>query len=314
VRIVFAGTPAFSVPGLNALIVAESVDVAGVYTQPDRPAGRGKKQRQSPVKQLALTYGIAVFQPESLRDESVVVQLRQLKPDLMVVVAYGLILPISVLSIPSLGCINIHASLLPRWRGAAPIQRAIEAGDDRTGICLMQMDQGLDTGPVLARSSIPITADDTAHSVHDKLAILGGELLGLNLSAIAAQVLPAVAQDETQACYAPKLEKAEAKLDWQLSAMVLERKVRAFNPWPMAFAQLNHTSLRVLRASVDHTPTEAQPGYIIEADSNGIVVATAEGKLILTEVQKPGGRPMPVAALLNGMEIKPGMRFGAETI
>ena len=316
-RVVFAGTPAFSTPCLAALLGADSVVLAGVYTRPDRPAGRGGKIRPSAVKatvkECAAARGLPVFQPESLRGESALADLRRLNPDLMVVVAYGLLLPAALLAIPPLGCVNLHASLLPRWRGAAPIQRAIEAGDDTTGVSLMQMDSGLDTGPVLARSSIPIAADDTGGGLHDKLARLAGELLAANLLALAAQKLAAMPQDESLTCYAPKLEKAEAKLDWRLDATLLERKVRAFNPWPVAVAGLDGVWLRVLGARADSATVKAaaRPGEIIAVDKTGITVATGAGALVLTEVQKPGGTPMPVAALLNGMDIKPGMRFAA---
>ena len=308
-RVVFAGTPAFSTPCLAALLGADSVVLAGVYTRPDRPAGRGGKIRPSAVKECAIARGLPVFQPESLHGESAPANLRRLNPDLMVVVAYGLLLPASLLAIPPLGCVNLHASLLPRWRGAAPIQRAIEAGDDTTGVSLMQMDAGLDTGPVLARSSIPIAANDTGGGLHDKLARLAGELLAANLLALAARELAAMPQDESLTCYAPKLEKAEAKLDWRLDALALERKVRAFNPWPVAVAGLDGVWLRVLGAWADSTSVKARPGEIIAVDKTGITVATSAGALVLTEVQKPGGTPMPVAALLNGMDIKPGMRF-----
>ncbi len=316
-RVVFAGTPEFAVPSLKALLHAGAVELAGVYTQPDRRGGRGKKRRQSPVKQFALMHGegVPVFQPESLRDEATLTQLKRLTPDLMVVVAYGLRLPGAALAIPRLGCVNLHASILPRWRGAAPIQRAIEAGDAATGVSLMRMERGLDTGPVFATAGIPIAPDDTGGSLHDKLAPLAGELLAANLPALAAQTLSTVAQDESGVCHAPKLEKAEAELDWRLDAAALERKVRAFNPWPVAFTELNGTRLRVLRAAVaapHSTPATARPGEVVAVAQAGISVATGEGEggsvLVLREVQKPGGTPMPVADLLNGMEVVPGMR------
>lgn len=290
------------------------MELAGVYTQPDRPAGRGKKRcpsavKASTVKEWARARGLPVFQPESLQGESAPAGLRRLNPDLVVVVAYGLLLPASLLAVPPLGCVNVHASLLPRWRGAAPIQRAIEAGDDTTGVSLMRMDAGLDTGPVLARHGIAIAGDDTGGSLHDKLARLGGELLAANLRLLAAGALVAAPQDETLACYAPKLEKAESALDWRLDAAALERKVRAFNPWPAALATLNDARLRVLGARADSTPVRARPGEVVKAGKAGIAVAAGEGALVLTEVQKPGGTPMPAAALLNGMDIIPGMRF-----
>ena len=314
-RVVFAGTPEFAVPSLKALLHAAAVELAGVYTQPDRRGGRGKKRRRSAVKQFALTHEAPVFQPESLRDEATLSQLKRLTPDLMVVVAYGLRLPGAALAVPRLGCVNLHASILPRWRGAAPIQRAIEAGDAATGVSLMRMERGLDTGPVFATAGIRIAPDDTGGSLHDKLAPLAGELLAANLPALAAQTLSAVAQDESGACHAPKLNKAEAELDWRLDAAALERKVRAFNPWPVAFTELSGVRLRVLRAVADpadpdSTPATARPGEVVAVAQAGISVAAGGGGgvLVLREVQKPGGTPMPVADLLNGMEVVPGMR------
>lgn len=313
-RVVFAGTPAFAVPSLQAVLAADSVHCVGVYTQPDRPQGRGRKPLASPLKQFARLHELPLFQPESF-DRAAVSQLERLRPDLMVVVAFGLRLPDSVLAAPSLGCVNIHPSLLPRWRGAAPIERAIEAGDAITGVTLMQMNLGLDSGPVLASETIAIAADDTGGSLRDKLAHLGGQLLAANLPAIAARSLEGTPQDESRACYAHKLEKAEARLDWRLDAATLERQVRAFNPWPVAWADLDGVRLRVLRARAepdsDSVAANTSPGEIVKVDKGGIVVATGGGAgvLVLLEVQKPGGAPMPVAALLNGMRIVPGMRF-----
>ncbi len=319
-RVVFAGTPDFSVSCLEALLAAHSVDLAidlaAVYTQPDRPAGRGKKLQPSAVKTAALRHGLPVFTPESLQPESVLASLAQLNPDLVVVVGYGLLLPAKWLAMPPLGCVNIHASLLPRWRGAAPIQRAIEAGDDITGVSLMRLERGLDSGAVLARAEIPIDADDTGGSLNAKLARLGGALLVANLPALARGEWKAVAQDKSLVCYASKLEKAEGRLDWRLSAVVLERKVRAFNPWPAAVVELGGVSMKVLAARVDsasrRTSTyKISPGEIISVDKTGIAVATGDGVLVLTQIQKPGGKPMSVAALLNGMPkigmLKPGM-------
>ena len=312
-RVVFAGTPAFSVPCLHALLASDSVEVAAVYTAPERPAGRGQKRRRSAVKEVALQHNLPVFQPESLRGQSETTQLRQLKPDLMVVVAYGLLLPPALLAVPALGCVNLHASLLPRWRGAAPIQRAIEAGDDLTGVSLMQMDDGLDTGAVLAHSRIPINADDTGGGLQEKLAHLAGELLAASLPALANRELTATVQDRSLAGYAPKLTKAEATMDWRLDAATLARKVRAFHPWPATLVELNGIELKVLAAHVERVEGKAGRGEIIRADKTGIAIATGDGALVLTEVQKSGGRPMSVAALLNGMNIKPGMTFAAAT-
>ena len=310
-RVVFAGTPAFSLPCLDALLASDAVEVAGVYTAPERPAGRGQKPRMSAVKEVALQHNLPVFQPESLHPQSATTQLRQLKPDLMVVVAYGLLLPPALLAVAPLGCVNLHASLLPRWRGAAPIQRAIEAGDDFTGVSLMQMDAGLDTGAVLAHARIPIDADDTGGGLQKKLAHLAGELLAISLPALTTRELTATNQAQSRACYAPKLTRAEAPLDWRLDAAMLARKVRAFHPWPATRVELHGISLKVLGARVERIERTKRPGEIIRADKNGIAIATGDGALVLTEVQKSGGTPMSVAALLNGMNLKPGMTFAA---
>ncbi|MGI9310945.1 MAG: methionyl-tRNA formyltransferase, partial [bacterium] len=253
-----------------------------------------------------------ILQFESLRGEVEIARLARLRPDLIVVVAYGLVLPRAALDIPRLGCVNLHASLLPRWRGAAPIQRAIEAGDAATGVSLMQMDAGLDTGAILAQARIPIAANATGGSLCDELATLAAQLLGASLPALAAQTLTAMPQDERHACRARKLARSEAQLDWRQSAVALERKVRAFNPTPMARVVLaradERVALRVLRAKVGDG-AQARAGEILRADADGIAVATGGGMLVLTELQKPGGAPMSAAALLNGMHITPGMRF-----
>lgn len=235
-RIIYAGTPDFSVAGLDAL-VASVHEVIAVYTQPDRPAGRGRGFKASPVKEKALLHNIPVYQPESLKDETAQQELTQLDADLMVVTAYGLLLPVAVLETPRLGCINIHASLLPKWRGAAPIQRAILAGDNKTGITIMQMDKGLDTGDMLAVASCDINDDDTASTLHDKLMALGAEALMSALPAIAEQTISRVEQNDAEACYAEKLVKSEAKINWQQSAVEIERAVRAYNAWPVAYCQ-----------------------------------------------------------------------------
>ena len=313
-RVVFAGTPAFAVPCLNALLEADSVELVGVCTGPDRPAGRGRKRRPSPVKEFIATTGsgVPVFQFESLREPSAHAELRRLNPDLIVVTAYGRLLPASLLALPPLGCVNVHASLLPRWRGAAPIQRAIQAGDAATGVTLMGMDAGLDTGPILAQARIPIAGDETGGGLHDKLARLGAEMLAANLPALAAGSLRQTPQVESLACYAPKLEKAEAPLDWRLEAAALARTVRAFHPQPAALAVFAGVPLKVLQARSDTAGgarPAARPGQVVAADPSGIAVATGRGMLVLTEVQKPGGVPMSAGALLNGMAIAPGMRF-----
>ena len=300
VRLVFAGTPEFAVAHL-ASCQRDNVDIVAVYTQPDRPAGRGRALAASPVKSAAIAAGIAVEQPQSLRTPEAQERLRAHAPDLLVVVAYGLILPKKVLAIPAWGCWNVHASLLPRWRGAAPIQRALLAGDARTGVCLMQMEAGLDTGPVLLRRSIVIAADETAGSLHDRLARLGAGILAEGLAlALEDRLPPPQAQPAEGATYAAKLDKAEAKLDWNERADRLERKVRAFDPWPVAEAVVAGETLRVWRAqALAERIAGASPGEVIRAGSEGIDVACGEGALRLAEVQRAGGRRMAAAAFVN---------------
>ncbi len=307
-RIIFAGTPDFSVPSLNALIEANA-NIVAVYTQPDRPAGRGKQLRASPIKQRALEAGIPVEQPASLKKADAKRKLRSYVADLMVVVAYGLILPQSVLQMPRLGCMNVHASLLPRWRGAAPIQRAIEAGDTETGITLMQMDVGLDTGDMLAVKRTSITPEETGGSLHDRLAQMGGACLAENLSAILAQSLPAHPQDDALATYAHKLDKSETRLDWKQPAAALANKVRAFNPWPVATAQLGKKILRLQAATASDGGSTAQPGEVVEVNNQGISVQTGNGLLWLQQLQKPGGKSLPAAQFLNGFPVRVGDHF-----
>jgi methionyl-tRNA formyltransferase len=308
-RIVFAGTPDFAARHLQALLDWPGGALVGVYTQPDRPAGRGKKLSASAVKALAEARRLPLRQPNSLRDPQAQAELAALKPDVMVVVAYGLILPAAVLAIPRLGCVNVHASLLPRWRGAAPIQRAIEAGDAETGVTLMQMDEGLDTGPMLARVPCPIAADDTAASLHDRLAEIGPPALLATLAELAAGSARPVVQDDSQSCYAPKLDKAEGALDWRLPAAVLDRRIRAFTPAPGAYAELDGRRIRIVRATPE--AASATPGSILAAAGDGLRVACGEGSLRITELQLPGGKPLPVAAVLNGHPtlFAPGRRF-----
>ncbi|MBX3726122.1 MAG: methionyl-tRNA formyltransferase [Xanthomonadales bacterium] len=299
-RLVFAGTPEFAVPALEA-VLASGHSLCAVYTQPDRPAGRGRQLQASPVKRRAQTAGIEVRQPASLRDAGTRQALAELAPDLMVVVAYGLILPRAVLAIPRHGCWNIHASLLPRWRGAAPIQRALEAGDERTGVCLMQMAAGLDTGPVLLTRETPITGDDTGQSLHDRLAVLGAGVLAEGLAALADGTLPpAVPQDDAAATHAAKLDKAESLLDWSAPATALDRKVRAFEPWPGTEADLAGERVRVWRAQALAQHPAAPPGTVLAGGRQGIDVACGEGVLRLLGLQRPGGRRLDAGDYLNG--------------
>jgi methionyl-tRNA formyltransferase len=299
-RLVFAGTPDFAVPHFAACR-RDNVEIVAVYTQPDRPAGRGRKLAASPVKAAALAAGIAVEQPENFRSEAARSRLAAFAPDLVVVVAYGLILPRKVLAIPRFGCWNVHASLLPRWRGAAPIQRAILAGDRETGICLMQMEAGLDTGPVLLRRVLSIEAEDTGGTLHDRLAVLGAGTLGEGLDRLArGETLVAAPQPGDGVTHAHKLDKAEARLDWAESATALERKVRAFDPWPVAEGDVAGEALRIWRArALPAAAGDAAPGTIVGAGRAGIDVACGEGVLRVLELQRAGGRRMAVADYLN---------------
>ncbi|QJD29143.1 methionyl-tRNA formyltransferase [Methylococcus geothermalis] len=306
-NIVFAGTPAFAVPALHALI-ASGHSPCAVYTQPDRPAGRGRKLMASPVKQLAADYGIPVLQPESLKGPEELGRLRELAPDLMVVVAYGLILPTPILAVPRLGCVNIHASLLPRWRGAAPIQRAILAGDPETGVTLMRIEPRLDAGPMLAKRNCPIAGDDTAATLHDRLAGLGAEMLIELLPELEAGGLPGETQDEALVTYAEKIEKSEARIDWRQNAAQIDRRVRAFNPWPVAETTLEGTVLRIWAAQALDTPLDAAPGTAVAASKN-FDVACGQGTLRILEIQPPGKRRMSAADFLNAHPID-GKRLG----
>ncbi len=297
-KIVFAGTPEFAVSSLRA--AARHHEVVAVYTQPDRPAGRGRSLAPSPVKLEAIARGIPVFQPESLKTPEAQQQLRDLAPDLMVVVAYGLILPKAVLTIPTHGCWNVHASLLPRWRGAAPIQRAIQAGDAETGVCLMQMEAGLDTGPVLLKQHIAIGANDTGGQLHDRLAELGAQVLSDGLGLLRAGIKPiAQPQPEAGVTYAHKLDKAEARLDWAQDAHALARTVRAFNPWPIAEAMLAGERVRIHGAiALDDNQGKA-PGTLLAASREGIDIACGQGALRLRVLQREGGKAITAADYLN---------------
>jgi len=297
-NIVYAGTPEFAATALAALLESDH-NVIAVYTQPDRPAGRGRKLKASPVKELALTHDIAVYQPENLKDPAEQEKLAALKPDLMVVAAYGLLLPAEVLKTPRLGCLNIHASLLPRWRGAAPIQRAILAGDRETGITIMQMDEGLDTGDMLYKLTTPITADDTAQTLHDRLAELGARAIVEALDKLQAGALIAEKQDDSRANYAKKLYKDEALIDWARPATEIARQVAAFNPWPVAQSKNGEETLRIWCATALDEKNTQPPGSVVHTDKQGVDVACGEGILRITRLQRPGGKPQAAADFLN---------------
>ncbi|PSW55657.1 methionyl-tRNA formyltransferase [Photobacterium leiognathi] len=297
-RIVFAGTPDFAARHLAALLSSQH-DVVAVYTQPDRPAGRGKKLTASPVKAIALENDIPVYQPVSLRNEEAQQELAAIDADIMVVVAYGLLLPQEVLDTPRLGCINVHGSILPRWRGAAPIQRSIWAGDTETGVTIMQMDIGLDTGDMLKVATLPIEATDTSATMYEKLADLGPDALIDCLSDIADGTAVAVKQDDEQANYAKKLSKEEALIDWTMDAAAIERCVRAFNPWPMSYFTVAEQNVKVWQTAVEADNQGKAPGTILSADKQGILVATGNGALRLISLQPPGKKAMSAADLLN---------------
>ncbi|WP_305965389.1 MULTISPECIES: methionyl-tRNA formyltransferase [Marinobacter] len=298
-RLVFAGTPDFAATALKALIAAGHT-IVGVYSQPDRPAGRGRKLQPSPVKQVALDHEIPVFQPETLKTAEAQKQLADLKPDVMIVAAYGLILPKAVLDIPTHGCLNIHASLLPRWRGAAPIQRAIAAGDSETGITIMQMDEGLDTGAMLLKSLTAIDTSDTGGSLHDRLAELGGKAIIEALELLKKGELTGEPQNDDLACYASKLSKTEGHIDWATDATAIERLVRAFNPWPGTYTDLGDQRIRIHEARALVTDSDAFPGTVVHRDRDGIDIACGNGTLRITRLQLPGSRAQSVNDLING--------------
>ncbi len=297
-RIVFAGTPEFALPCLRA--AAGCGDIVAVYTQPDRPAGRGRQLTPSPIKTEALVRGWRIEQPENFKSIDSKKVLRELNADIMIVVAYGLLLPQSVLDIPKHGCWNVHASLLPRWRGAAPIQRAIEAGDSQTGVCLMQMEKGLDTGPVLLSLSTPISSEDNGGTLHDRLSALGAEVLSDGLKLLRAGIKPiAEVQAETGVTYAHKLDKQEAKLDWSASSQTLANRIRAFNPWPVCEAQVNGERLRIHHAVSIPLAHKQTPGTVLMANQHGLDIACGEGALRLLQVQREGGRTISITDYLN---------------
>jgi len=295
-KIVFAGTPIFALESLTALHESQH-DVIAVYTQPDKPAGRGKQLTQSPVKEYALTHGLSIYQPKTLRAAKAQQTLAALKPDVMVVAAYGLILPKAVLEIPSKGCINIHASLLPRWRGAAPIQHAILAGDKETGITIMKMDEGLDTGDMLLKSSLTISKEDTAGTLHDKLADVGAKLIIEAMDNL--DNLSPEKQNEKEACYAAKIEKAHANIDWKQDACQIARFIRAYQPWPIAYSMMGELIVKIHQAHPITGESNAVPGSIIEVTKDQLLINTGQGLLAITKMQLPGKKAMPVRDILN---------------
>jgi methionyl-tRNA formyltransferase len=308
-RIIFAGTPEFAAETLKKLLSSEH-EICAVYTQPDRPAGRGRKLTASPVKQLALEHNIPVEQPLNFKENDARQKLADYQADLMIVVAYGLLLPQPILDTPILGCINIHASLLPRWRGAAPIQRAILAGDSETGVCIMQMEAGLDTGPILSRAVCKINNDDTTQTLHDRLAELGANTLLTTLPNISELQQNSQSQDDGLSCYAEKLRKDEAQINWQQPAQIIARQVHAFNPWPVAQTSWQDKVFRIWSASAHSSNNVATAGNIIAVNRQGIDVATTDGILRLTEIQLPGKRAMSVADFLNANTLSIGEHLG----
>lgn len=297
-NIVFAGTPEFGVPCLDALSHS-SHQLKAIYTQPDRPAGRGRKLQASAVKEWALAHDIPVYQPLNFKTQEAIDELAALKPDLMIVIAYGLILPRKVLDIPRLGCINVHASLLPRWRGASPIQQAILHGDEQTGVTIMQMELGLDTGPMLTKANCLISATDTAGSLHDKLAALSAPPLLDTVDLLADAQAQAQIQDEKLATYAKKINKEDGCINWQNSAAVIDQQIRAFNPWPIAYTSLNAEPLRIHEASLVTLNENLTPGTVVRLDKKGMLVSTAEGGILIEKIQFPSAKAVSIADWLN---------------
>ncbi len=307
-NIIYAGTPEFAAVALNVLIHSKH-HISAVYTQPDRPAGRGRKLKASPVKELALTHGIEVLQPENLKDQSEQQILATFDADVMVVAAYGLILPKAILETPKLGCLNIHASLLPRWRGAAPIQRAISEGDRETGVTIMQMDVGLDTGDMLLKKQTSIQAEDTAQTLHDRLAQLGADAILETLDQIETGTAHTQKQDDANACYAKKLSKSEAVIDWSDNAASIARLIAAFNPWPVAQTLWDDKTVRIWNSLAMDTTTTAKAGTVIHYDKEGIDVACGSGVLRILRLQLPGGKPLHVRDFINAHPLT-GVVFG----
>ncbi|CAM4024728.1 MULTISPECIES: methionyl-tRNA formyltransferase [Pseudoalteromonas] len=308
-RIIFAGTPDFAARHLQALIDSEH-QIVGVYSQPDRPAGRGKKLKASEVKELALQHDLPVFQPASLKSDDALSELSSLNADIMIVVAYGLLLPKAILEAPRLGCLNVHGSILPRWRGAAPIQRAIWAGDEETGVTIMQMDEGLDTGDMLHISRCPIEATETSASLYSKLAELGPKsLIDTITKLVNGEITPQV-QDDEQANYAKKLSKEEANIDWAMDALQIERNIRAFTPWPVCFTQMGGNTVKIYQANV--VEQQGTPGTVLQSDKHGIVVACGTHALNITQLQPQGKKPMAITDFLNGRAdwVTPGTLIG----
>ncbi len=307
-KIIFAGTPDFAVPALAALIEAGH-HVALVLTQPDRPSGRGMKLKASPVKELALLHNIAVFQPETLKDVDTQTQLEKVKADVMIVAAYGLIIPTNVLQMPRLGCYNIHASLLPRWRGAAPIHRSLLAGDAETGVTIMEVVPALDAGAMVSKGVLPISQRDTSQSLHDALAKIGADLMVDAMQQLAdTGTLPATIQDESLVTYAEKLQKVEARIDWMQTADLISRQVRAFNPFPVAHAILNGEVCRIWMATQSDVVSNVKPGTILDVGTN-IQVACGQGALIVEELQLPGGKRLKAKDFIAGQNLKVGQHF-----
>ena len=305
-KLAFAGTPEFAAVSLSALIAARH-EITLVLTQPDRPSGRGLKPQPSPVKRLAIEHGLAVLQPSSLRDPAAQAAIAAAAPEALTVVAYGLLLPAAVLSMPARGCLNVHASLLPRWRGAAPIQRALLAGDTTTGVTIMRMEESLDTGPMLLQRTVPIAADDTTGSLHDRLAVLGGELL---VEALASNPPPR-RQDEAGATYASKITKADTEIDWRKPAREIDRQVRAFDPNPGAQSRHGDSVIKIWRGRPAQADGAAPPGTVLDAAAGGLCIACGDGALLVTELQRAGGRRMATREFLAGYPLGRGARLGA---